>query len=169
MIQKNKKSQIIEEIFKYGLVLVLAGIVVATGYKFIASIKENACQSEIAKFELDLRVIGNNVRLGEKEIRSYKAPCNVDRIYIFDINKSINPDSFEGMPIIKDSLETGGSNNVFLVKDSQVVGLFYAGIIEIDSPHYICFSTLGGDMGFYLEGKARATKVSAAPGQKLCS
>lgn len=158
----------IEEIFKYGIVIALAALVVVIGYKLIASIKEKGCESEIVKFELEFGNLDKYVRHGEKELRSFKVPCNVDRIYILDLNKTISPDLFSE-PIIKDSLSTGSTNNVFLVRHGQVLSLFNAGNVDIDNPHYLCFSTSSGNLDFYLEGQARSVKMSSAPEQELCS
>lgn len=169
MIIIRKKAQIIGEVLKYGLVIVFAAIVVGIGYKSVNSIKESACKSEIAKFELELSNIGKSIRQGEKELRNYKFPCSADKIYLFDLSKNINPDLFNRSPIIKDSLITGTSNNVFLVKDEKVISLFYAGDMEIDEPYYICFNGVDGSINFFVEGLSASAKIAIAPEQKLCS
>lgn len=169
MIIIQKKSQIIGEVLKYGLVIVFAAIVVGMGYKSVNSIKESACKSEISKFELELSNIGKSIRQGEKELRSYNVPCNADKIFIFNLNKNINPNLFDGIPIIKDSLSSGTSNNVFLIKDEKVISLFYAGDMEIDEPYYICFNGVDGSIGFFVEGLSASVKIAIAPEQKLCS
>ena len=164
---KYRKGQMIEEVLKYGMVLFFAMIVVIRGYRFMASMEKKACESEIAKLELDMKNIEKNVRKGETELRKYKVPCNADKVYIFDLKKSIDLSLFEKIPIIKDSLETS-SNNVFLIKNGKVLDAFYTGELEIDSPYYICFST-SGTLGFFVEGKAKSVRVASQPEQKLCS
>ena len=168
-LSKSRKAQLIGEIFKYAIVLVLASAVIVMGYRFIGYMKDRACKSELTKFQIDFSNIDKDMRQGEKELRSYSVPCNVDRVYLFDVNKSINPDSFNGIPIIKDSLKSGSDKNVFLIKEGKVLGLFYAGNMEIDNPYYICFSTVSGRINFFVEGLGKSVKVTSEPEQKLCS
>ena len=169
MPMAKKKSQVIGEVFKYGLVLFLGALVVGIGYKFVTSINEKACQTELAKFEIELGSLDHNIRQGEKELQSFSAPCSVDKIYFFDINKNIDPALFSGIPLISESISTGGTNNVFLIKSGKVTSMFSAGNIEIDDPHYLCLSAITKSIEFYVEGQGSSVKITKTPQQRLCN
>ena len=111
-----KKAQLVGDVFKYMLIGIVSVTILFAGYKMINVVKERACKTEIAKFEIDLRNIDKSLRFGTKELQSHEVPCKVDKIYFFDLNKKINPEYFKEIPLLMDTLKTG-NNNVFLIKE----------------------------------------------------
>ncbi|MDP3765628.1 MAG: acyltransferase [Nanoarchaeota archaeon] len=168
-ILKPKKAQLIGEVFKYVLVGFVSFAVLIMGYKMVNVVKERACKTEIAKFEIDLRNIDKSLRFGAKELQSYYVPCKADRIYFFDKNKKINPEDFKEIPIIKDTLKSGGNNNVFLVKEGDVRRSFYAGNLEMVYPYHICFVPKFDKISFFIEGAGKSVKVASACDQPECT
>ena len=166
---KSKKAQIVEELFKYILVGVVAVIILVIGYVSINAVKDRACKTEIGKFEIDLRNLDKSLRFGTKEMRSYDAPCNVDRIYFFDLNKKISPENFKDIPLLKDTLESGGNNNVFLVKEGEVKRSFYAGNLEIEQPYYLCFIPKFSKISFFIEDAGAPVRMASASDNSGCT
>jgi len=164
-----KKAQFVGEIFKYALVGIVSVAILVAGYKMVQIVKDRACRADIAKFEIDLKGIDKTLRAGTKELKSFEAPCDADKIYFFDLNKKTNPDDFNDIPLIKDSLKTGSNNNVFLVKESEVKRSFYAGNLEMFYPYNICFIPKFGKISFFAEGTGKSAKIVSECSQPECT
>ncbi len=168
MIGKLRKAQAIGEVLKYGLVAIFSIFIIIGGYKMIDLLQERACRTEISKFEIDLKSIGQSLRYGTRELKNYPVPCKINQVYILDLTKNIDPGNFNDTPIIKDSIKTKGDNNVFLVKNGEIKHLFYAGNFDIEEPYYMCLATKFEMVSFFVENAGRSIKVANAPGQPLC-
>lgn len=166
---KPRKAQIIGEVFKYGLIGVVSIVILIAGYKMINAVRDRACKTELAKFEIDLKNIDKSLRFGAKELQSYDVPCKIDRIYFFDLNKKVNPENFKDIPLIKDSLKSGGNNNVFLVSEGGVKRSFHAGNLEIEYPYYICFIPKFNKISFFIEGVGVSARVTKSNNQSECT
>ncbi len=166
---RQKKAQFIGEVFKYALVAVFSIFILFAGYKFINGVKERACSTQITKFEIDMKNIDKSLRAGEKELQSHDVPCNIDKIYFFDTSRKINSDDFKNIPLLKESLESGGKNNVFLVQKDKVMRSFYAGNIEMLYPNYICFVPKFDKISFFAEGTGKAAAIRGACNQPECT
>src|SRR3990167_1337315 len=136
---KNKKSQIISEVIKYGLVAFISVIVLVSGYYTINLVREKSCNTEVAKFEIDIKGLDKSLRYGTKELYNYEAPCGSDSIYFFDLTKEVSPENFRDVPILMDAVQSKSNDNVFVVKDNEVKSSFYAGNMELLYPYYTCF------------------------------
>ncbi|MBS3105870.1 hypothetical protein J4234_06470 [Candidatus Woesearchaeota archaeon] len=168
-VMKPRKAQIIGEVFKYGMVGVFSVVILIAGYNLVNVVKERACKTEIAKFEIDLRNLDKSVRFGAKELQSYDVPCKADQIYFFDLNRNINSKDFKEIPIIKDSIESSGNNNVFIVKEGEVKRSFYAGNLEMLYPYHICFTPKFDRISFFIEGAGNSAKVASSCDQPECT
>lgn len=166
---KPKKAQIAGDVVKYSLIALFSLVVLVFGYKMVSLIKERACSTEISKFEIDLRNIDKSLRFGARELQSHDAPCGIDKIYFFDLSKKINPEDFKDIPLIKDSLQSGASNNVFLIKENDVKRSFYAGSLGMIYPYHICFVPQFGRISFFAEGAGNSINVVSACGQPECT
>ena len=156
-----------EDIIKYMLFALAAAFILFLGYKMITEINGQECSTEIAKFEIDMKDFGKNLRFGARELHSYALPCNIDEIYFFDTGKSANPSDFNDVPVIKDMISSKSRNNIFLVKERDVRFSFYAGDFELDSP-YICLKPKAGRISFFAEGAGKSLKVTLPSGQLTC-
>ncbi|MBI2657503.1 hypothetical protein HYX08_02300 [Candidatus Woesearchaeota archaeon] len=168
-IFRPKKAQLIGEVFKYGLVGVVSVFILILGYKMVSVVKERACNTEIAKFEIELRNLDKSLRYGTRELQTYDVPCKADRIYFFDLSKGIQPENFKDVPIIMDSLRTGGGDNVFVVKEGNVKRSFNAGSLEMIYPYHICFSPKFDKISFFIEGAGKYAKIAASCEQPECT
>ena len=166
---KPKNAQIVGEVLKYSLVIVVSAVILIAGYKSINLVQAKNCKTEMLKFEIDLRSLDKNSVYGSKELKSYDVPCSLDEIYFFDRSKDINPGIFSDNPIIQNSVESKSGNNIFMVKEGQFIGSFSGGNLEIETPHYICFKPKNGKISFFQEGNGKSAKISIADGQPDCT
>lgn len=166
---RQRKAQIIGEVLKYALAAFFSVVILVAGYKLINLVGDRACKTELAKFEIDLKGIDKNLRAGEKELQSYDMSCKVDAIYFIDLNKAVNPNDFNKIPLIMDSLRSKAGNNVFVVEKGDVKRSFYAGNLEIMEPNYLCFTPKYGKISFFAEGTGKSAKIETADSSGLCN
>lgn len=164
----NRKSQTASEVFKYLIIAVISIVILIGGYKFIGLVTSRSCQADLSRMEIDIKNIDKSLRYGEKDLRTLAVPCGVERIYLLDLTKGIDPDSFSAVPIIKDSLNGRAANNVFLAVGSEVKHSFYAGKLEIAAPGYWCLKANSGQISFFIEGVGESVRITLPPGQPQC-
>src|SRR3989338_2651461 len=102
---RNRKSQTVSEVFKY-LLIALISIAILAGEKAINLVNSRSCQADLSRIEIDLRNMNQGLRYGEKELKTLKVPCNIEKIYFLDLKAGIDPYLFNSIPIIKDSIQT---------------------------------------------------------------
>ena len=157
------------QVITYFIVAFAIVAVIFIGFKGVAKIMDKTCEAEIAKFQIDFRELGKILRYGDVEEYTKQVPCDVDEIYFFDLKKEINAEPFKEMPFLADSLESGVRENVFLVKDDEIIDSFYAGNISMEYPNYICFLPKFGNINFFLEGKGRNVNIYSGCFQPECT
>ena len=150
------------EAIKYLLIAAVIIFVTFFGYSLVQKVSGNACNTEIAQFEIGLKNLDKAVKYSSVKEFSEQVPCGADEIYFFDLNKDINLDFLSHLPLLKDSVESKAEKNVFLVKDNELMGSFYAGNLDIGFPNYICFLPKSSKINFFLEGKG--AKAAVFPG-----
>jgi len=165
----NTKSQVFSEVFKYIMAGVLGILIIAIGYKSISAVRERACLAEIKSFEIEMEGMDKNLRFGMKDKLTYNVPCNSNQVYIFDLTKPIDFGNFGKIPIMKDSLQTSGSHNVFAVRGNKVVASFYAGSLEISNPYYYCLLPIAGKISFFAEGAKDSARITIPEKQPQCA
>ena len=167
-MSKHKKADMAMQLFKYALAGVISVIIVTFGYKTINSLTGKGCVAEIAKFEIDLKDIGTTIDFGAKEQQSYQVPCDIDEIYFLDLEMA-NPSYLDYAPLVKDSLQSGAGNNVFLLKEGKVKSTFSFGHIEVEYPHYKCLVPQFGKVSFFLEGTQKSALMTGTSDQPECT
>ena len=165
---KSNKAQLFSEPIKYILVVLASMIILISGYALLNLVKERACSTEIARFETEVHNIDKQLRFGQRDLLSYNIPCKADQLYLFDLNKNIDPEIFKDVPIIKDTLKNKGNYNVFLVKDHKVKSIAYAGNLEIENPYYLCLVPKHESVSVYGEGAGRSIKIIKYEDQPEC-
>lgn len=165
----SRKSQVASEVFKYLTVIVISAVILVGGYKFINIITSRSCQTDLSRLETDLRNMNKGMRYGEKELKTLKMPCGVKEVYFLDLKKKINPDLFNAVPIIKDSVQDGAANNIFLAVGRDIKHSFYAGSLEIENPGYLCMESNAGQISFYVESVGESARMTISSGQLQCS
>src|SRR3989338_11145593 len=104
-----KRGQI-GEIFKYVLIALVAASILLFGYKSFVMVREKGCLTELADFETDLKGLDEGIGFGTVLEKTLLTPCNVDEIYFFNLGKNISLDTFNRIPLLKDSLQSGVKN-----------------------------------------------------------
>ena len=157
------------EVIKYFIIAIIIIVITFFGYNVITKITEKACNAEIAKFEIDLKNIDKSIKFGSVKEFTQQVPCDVDEIYFFDLDKDINLDFLEDIPLIKDSVQSKVEKNIFLLKDNKILNSFYAGNLDIEFPNYICFLPKFEKINFFLEGKGKKASVFSGCLQPECT
>lgn len=168
-MKKHKKSDIAPELFKYLLVAFFSAAILVFGYKIVNSVMERGCATEIAKFELDLKGLTDNIGFGEKVFHTYNAPCGADEIYFIGKSPDLKPEYFNDVLLIKESVQSSSGNNIFLMKEGKIKSAFHIDNLEIEYPSYKCLVPKFGKLSFFLEGTKNAAFMSAASDQPECT
>lgn len=164
----NRKSQGASEVFKYLLIALISAVILFGGYKLINLVSSRSCQADLSRMEIDLRNLNQGLRYGEKELKTLKIPCNVEKVYFVDLTKA-RASSFDAVPIIQDSLQTRAANNLFLAVGNDIKHSFYVGRLEIESPGYLCMKSNAGQISFFVEGVGESTRITLPSTQLQCS
>ena len=147
------------EVIKLIIIAFIIVSVIFFGYKTFTVIREKTCIAEMAQFEIDIKNLDKSIEYGSVKEFTKLVPCNMDKIYFFDLNKDINLEFLEHLPLLKDSVESKAEKNVFLVKDNKIMDSFYAGNLDIWFPNYICFLPKFEKINFLAEGKVQKVSV----------
>ncbi len=164
-----KKRGQIGHVITYILIAFTAILLSLLGYKGFVMIKEKMCQTELADFEIDLRGLDEEVGFGSVLEKTFFAPCSVDEVYFVDLDKEVNLEVFNKLPIIKDSLQSGIEDNLFLVKDNEVKRSFFVGNLNIGYPYYKCLKPRNERINFFLEGAGGAVDIIPGCMQPECT
>ncbi|MBW2975262.1 hypothetical protein KY366_06090 [Candidatus Woesearchaeota archaeon] len=164
----KKRGQIYGSFFKYILIGVITVMIVLFGINALNRVNSASCRSGMVLLEDGLKKSVESVYsdIGSVSEKSFKIPCNIDKVYFVDLKKD-NDRLFRSLsdyPLIRDAIEDSTRQNAFLVKDDKVVSSFYAGNIELEKPYFLCSETSRKDLGLYLGG----TGSSAALVNKEC-
>ena len=165
----KKRGQIGGEAIKYILIALVIILIQFMGYKLFTTLREKQCQTELAKFEIDLKDLYKGIEFGSVNERKYDAPCNVDKIYFIELDKDVPLSIFNKLPIIKDSLKSKVKKNVFLVKNNKLVRSFYAGNLDFEYPYYTCLIPRSNEINFFLEGRGLKVKIIPGCAQPECT
>jgi hypothetical protein len=166
---KYKKSQLESEVFKYVLVAIVAGLVIILGYKAINLTSKNACDVELGEFIIGFQEFGKPIRQGNRELISQKVPCNVNMIFFLDSAKRTNPEDFDSLPLIKDSITSATDKNIFLINGAEIVDSFSLGDLRIEEPYYLCFNPVSEKISFYAERDGKTLILTYGEGQRQCT
>src|SRR3989344_82246 len=109
------------EVIRYIIIAAIIVIITFFGFKGYTAIKERTCKAELAKFHSDLENLDKEVRYGDVKEFAKQVPCDVDKIYFFDLGKDINPGLLEDMPLIKDSIQSNVKENIFVMKNNNIL------------------------------------------------
>ena len=166
-----KRSQINSDMLKYFLIAIASAIILAFGYAMIRSVSDKGCDAQITRLQIDLGSIYKTLRTGARELQSYNVQCGIDKIYFFDVgNFTItSAGEFSQIPVMRDSLESASSSNIFLIKSNKVEKSFYGGELKIAYPHYLCLVPKSSSISLLMENKGGSLGISAPDGQMQCS
>lgn len=159
-----------QQVFIYIMVILIVGVVLLFGTKAILGIMKKACEVDKVTFQTDLkRLIDKSsdygtIIAGDKG--SLNAPCGYEKLCILDAEAIKDPlfnvDALRlanpSNNLMVNEVVAGTGNNVFLIKEKEVIPLFALDMIRVNDAnnyHFVCMSAKGGDFYFYLEGIGR--------------
>jgi len=159
----KKRGQIQGEFFRYFLVVFAVAFMVIMGIVIINKLRSTSCTASMEVFKEDLK---NSVKelhgdLGSISEEDLQVPCGVEKVYFVDLDKDTTKlsTSLTEYPLLQDAIASNTGQNVFLIKEDQVVESFYAGDIELQKPYYVCSETDKRDLDLYLGGRGTSTEV----------
>jgi hypothetical protein len=169
MFVKQKRGQIPSQIFVYILALIIVAMILLFGYKAISNMQKRGEQVVLIQFKTQLK---NDVErlssdYGSVRIGKYKLPSGFDEICFVDL-KNVNPSDIMNHPIIKDSVESGVKENIFLLGKSNFDSIYVEDLELSSYPYFSCISSKIGSVELRIEGKGNAAVIKTPPSQKYC-
>ncbi|MBL7056212.1 hypothetical protein ISS07_04830, partial [Candidatus Woesearchaeota archaeon] len=157
------------EAIKYLIISSMIIVISLFGYSVFDKIRDKTCNSELAKFEIDLRDLDKQVKFGSAEEFQRVVPCNADKIYFVDLDSDIDMELLDDEPLLRDSISSKAQKNVFLMKKGKILDSFYAGNLGLSYPNFMCLVPRTGKIDFFLEGKGRSVDMYAGCFQPECT
>jgi len=155
---KTKRGLIISQVFIYAISLVIIGIILIMGYKYISGTKDTIDKTDILllknKLTNDIESITSD--FGSEKKVSYSILPSTELCLVDKDNVNIN--NLNDYPLIKDSLEDNIEKNAFLVGNS-IFESFYIGELEINDPYFLCLKPVSGKINFVIEGKGNKALI----------
>lgn len=154
-MSKSKRGQLSGNVFIYLFAIIIIGLTLILGYKYISSTKENIVKSNLIllknKLTSDIDAISSDY--GSSKKVSYSIPESA-KLCLFDLDKK--EEILRNLPInfnhlIKDSIESNVKKNAFVIGDS-IFESYYLGDIEINEPYFKCLKPVAGKISFVVEG-----------------
>lgn len=159
----KKRGQAFWEIFRYILIILIAGMIIFFGVRAFNRLRESSCKTELMLFEENLKksVYEASTQIGGINEIKIGVPCRADRIYFADIKKNLSSfaKSVYDLPMVADFIISGVKENAVVIKDGKVIGSFYAGDIELRKPYFVCSDTSRGMINLYLSGRGDSTEI----------
>ena len=160
----QKRGQISSEILVYALTVVILGVILVMGYKYFSSSKNLMDKGELVQLQsrlaADVATIGKEY--GRYKKSSYSVPQNLDEVCIADLNqksKILDGKLINYYPLIKDSLNSGASKNVFFVGAKEQHSYYIKGIQINHYPYISCFKSKNNKAEIGLESLGGGTTL----------
>ncbi len=157
------------EAIKYIIITAVIIAIIFIGFKAVTTIQDKLCEGSLTKLYLELKGLDKTVKVGASKEMTLDVPCGIDKIYFFDPNDPIDTSVLEGLPLLRDSVESRAEKNIFFVKKGKVVGSIGAGNLDLEYPNYLCLQPTGEKIGFFVEGKSNAVSIIPACTQPECT
>lgn len=148
---KNKKSQIMGQVFIFILAAAIFILILTYGYKAISGFSKRSEQVALVEFQTELESAVKSISLdyGSVKRSELTLPAKYTEICFVDLDREPSADFEAEHPRMYEAW-AGGTQNVFLtpMEDSPInVGKIYVG-----SSGYLCLPISGGKVTLRLEG-----------------
>ena len=160
----KKKGQIASEAFVYALTIVIVGVILVMGYRYLSSSKNLMDKGELV--QLQSRLAADAATIGKDHGRykkiSYPVPQNLDEVCIADLNqkdKILSSKLISFYPLIQDSLNSGADKNVFFIGAAEQNSHYTQGIRINHYPYISCFKSKNNKVELGLEGLGGGTAL----------
>ena len=167
----KKRGQIYSQTFLYFLIVIVAVMILIFGYNLLANFKEKSCDSQYTDFKVKLEESIKSTATQKGAVKGLKvsSPCGIDRILFIDHSKEVVFDSLEKFPLITDMIYSGGRDNVFFIKNGNVIKSDYAGDINLKMPYFLCTKADMTSINLMIEGTGEDVIISKKDDEFDCT
>jgi PKD repeat protein len=155
----KKRSQI-KEYFVYFIIVILAVLIIIYGFKILMSSEQKRRGSILAIFEQAIKadIESLSTKIGSVKKKKYILPPGVDNACFVDLSRKkevLSSKLIKLYPLIKESIESGSKNNLFLLDRSKdVIRAMYIGDVCLEHyPYMRCDIVTNEQLILLLEGK----------------
>ena len=150
-------------------------VIILMGYRYAASTRQkgDAVLVEQAKNVFQSQIAAVQADFGSQKIVRLEMPRGVTEVCMVDLEdfrKSAqlgHTINVQGEPLLKDALESGTSQNVFLFGEG-LVDSFYVENLRLCYPYYTCASLTSGKFETILKGRGSGALAVVTPSQREC-
>lgn len=153
----QKRGQLSSEVIGYTLTIVIVGVILVMGYKYISTTKKTIDKGELLQFQnklsSDIKSIGRDYGTFKKI--TYTFPQNLEEVCFVDLNKKdevISSKLVNFYPLVKDSLKSDLNKNIFFVGATEQHSYYIESIQLNHYPYIHCFSSNNGKVEIGIEG-----------------
>jgi len=169
MHKKTKRGQIPSQVLFYIVALLVISMILLFGYKAIKGMREKEEQIILIQFKTEL---SNDIKslssdYGTIRVKEYELPSEFDEICFVDLGQ-VDSSEIINHPRIKDSVESGAKQNLFLLKEDNFEAFYIENLELSNYPYFSCIQSKTGDVKLKIEGKGNAAVVKTPPSQKYC-
>ena len=170
----RKRGEVQSSVIKYTIIAFGIILISLLGFKMISTIMDKHCSTEIKDFQIKLSELGDEVSSGEIRQKKLSMPCGADRIYFVNkeqkaIDFFSGAQVFKSYPEISHSIENNAGDNVFIIKDNEVIKSFNAGSLDFIYPYHSCMIPRSDKIDFFLEGLGKRATVIPGCSQPDCT
>lgn len=153
----KKRGQLSSETFVYAMTIVIVGVILVMGYKYISSSKKIIDKGELLQFQnklvFDINSVGKD--FGRLKKVSYSIPRNLEEVCFVDLSKKneiLSSKIISFYPTIKDSIQSGLNKNIFYIGAADLHSLHVESLGMNHYPFMNCFHQKNGKIGMGIEG-----------------
>lgn len=152
-----KKAEVTTQIFLYVMVVVVMGLVLLLGYRFITKLSSQSSTMSLDLFKKDLSDSINTVstNFGEVDVIELSLPTKYSKVCF--VNKA-QTSNLESYPLIKSSVESGAPDNVFILS-KKIDSSFRTENLVLDNG-LLCIENNAGIIKLRLESLGNAVKLT---------
>jgi PKD repeat protein len=160
-----KRGQVQSHFFSYVSLMVIVLAIIFLGWYAIMSLNERATETQLlelkSQIEGDVQVM--NGRVGSIRQVSHNVPQGVDEICFVDHDADsehgIGAIELNNYPLIKDAIESGAPDNLFMV-GSKAKDYYYVGDISLTNDAFFsCFKTGNGQLRMGIKGAGNSALI----------
>lgn len=154
------KAQMIGQVFIYVMTVLIVSFLLFYGYKAIVNFKDKADQVSLIQFKNDLEnaVESLSFDYGSVKVKEFTLPENTEKLCIVKNYPEMPKISGTGYPLMEDSINSGVTQNVFLLS-SEIEESFFVENIDITGD-ILCKELIGNKIKLRIEGMGNHAIIS---------
>jgi hypothetical protein len=157
-----KKAQITGEVIRKIIIVVFIVVIVLYGLRGFGRIREKKEEVSAVMLNIDIKqTVEKNIEAGTTKREKVELPRTMDVCFV-DLEKReqvINSYQITLFPRVKDALESGIKDNIFMLREGKIASSSYAHICLDEYPHFICTEYAKKPLTLMLEGRGKCTSV----------